>query len=433
MVAAISLMTALTSFATHCWILFQFGAGSDSAAFFAAIVPPVMVYEIFTLTFSMVLVPLFSPLDPAARRRAAWSWTSLLTLAMVLPCAALVAGAPLLVEVCFPGFSPATKALAGELFLPISLALFPLAAIEGLSSGYRAGGRFIYPEFASWISSILSLLFLAALSDRWGIHAAAGAFLLRSSAEFLLLAFGWWPVFPRWSSLQFALVLSRVKHLFLGSCVHRTDSLFDRYLTSYAAAGSVSLLAISRQLIHTSSRLLTRSITWTCIPTLARHAHDHDWNRFRTALDGRTRWILAIAAVGILLLVLCGPTLVPLLFQHGQMTSADTQSIFYLLLALSGTLVGESLANLYCNAFYACGNTSVPTRLHIACYLLGLAFRGICFLWFGVLGTAIGLSVYYLLFAGLLMWQLRVSLRRQEHPVPALPSAQRRRKVSHAL
>lgn len=414
LVAVISLLTAITSFITHWYILYRFGAGEESAAFFAAIVPPVMVYEILALTFSMVLVPLLAPLAPASRRCATWSWVLALTTGMVLPCLLLITLAPTLVQLCFPGFSAETAAITTQLFIPISVTLLPLAGVEILGSGLRSSQRFVLPEILSWTASIISLCFLWQTCDRWGIYSASFAFLLRATCEFLLLAFWYRPTWPRWSSLQFLLVISRVKHLIVGSCVHRTDSLFDRYLTSFGAPHAVSLLALSRQIIHTSSRLLTRSITWTSIPKLSQHADAKEWRPFQSILQTRLLSLLIMSGLGISVMFFLGPIVIPKIFQHGRVTAADSQEILYFLLALCGTLIGESIANLYSNAFYAYGNTSRPTRIHIACYFLGLVIRAGAFFMYGVIGTAIGLSLYYLLFAATLMWQMHRTLKKDD-------------------
>ncbi len=425
LVALVSLFTAITSFITHWYILYRFGAGEESAAFFAAVVPPVMVYEILTLTFSMVLVPLFAPLDPASRRRATWSWVLTLTTGMALPCLLLIAFASTVVRLCFPGFSAETSAIASQLFIPISVTLLPLAGVEILACGFRSSRRFVLPELLSWTASIISLGFLWQTCDRWGIYSAAFAFLLRATCEFILLALWYPPTWPRWSSLQFLLVISRVKHLIVGSCVHRTDSLFDRYLTSFGAPHAVSLLALSRQIIHTSSRLLTRSITWTSIPKLSQYADGKEWHSFQSTLQTRLLSLLIMSGLGIGAMFFLGPIVIPKIFQHGRVTAADSQEILVFLLALCGTLIGESIASLYSNAFYAYGNTSLPTRIHIVCYVLGLVFRAGAFFMYGVLGTAVGLSLYYLLFAATLMWQMHRALKKFElspQPLPENPS-----------
>lgn len=68
-----------------------------------------------------------------------------------------------------------------------------------------------------------------------------------------------------------------------------------------------------------------------------------------------------------------------------------------------GYLHAAAAGAIVIQAFYAMGNTKTPVKIGFAGFLLSLGVKAIGYLWFGLLGLALGTTIYYSLNM-LVMW-----------------------------
>ena len=73
----------------------------------------------------------------------------------------------------------------------------------------------------------------------------------------------------------------------------------------------------------------------------------------------------------------------------------NARNLWILLLVSSGMFVAGSLGGLTAGIFYATGDTKTPTWLGAIAFTIGVAIKIIMFKFWGVIGLAFAISIYY--------------------------------------
>jgi len=385
------------SFAYQWYVVTTLGASSETDALVAAMVVPQLVLAIFSGTLTQVLVPLLATLDSRELRDAGWGFTLGVGGGFAGLSLGLIIVASIWVPWIVPGFSTAQVGLTVELAV-IQLAGMVFMAIGAvLSAVSHARGKFVRVEVSGLVASASSLLFLAWGLPRMGIVAGAWGLFLRPLVQSVLLSSVLGPAcWPDWRRVPWREAGRRLKPLLLGTSYYKTDPLVDRVLTSLAVPGSMTLLNLSQQLYAATGTVLGKALAAPMIPMQARLAVRGEWREFRKVLLQRLIVLACLTLGGWLLLILVGKDLLPLLFA-GRLTSVETHQLWWLLVLLGGMLVGGSLGTITSGAFYAKGETRIPTRLGVITYTGYVPVKILVFWKFGLPGLALSISGFYLL------------------------------------
>lgn len=402
----------------HWYTLVTLGPGRDTDALFASLVVPQLAVVIVSGSLIRVLVPLLAGGAESAEEavhRDAWSF--LLGVVGVYAAGALVlyALAPLWVPLTVPGFETDATSLAIRLARIHLCGLVFSAASNVLLAVNHAQKRFIRPELASVGSALLALPLLVWGVPRFGVSAAAWAFVSRPvlQAAFLSPAMGPFRA-PDWGSASIRKAWRRLVPLLAGTSYYKTGPLFDRFLASVAPGGHLSMLYLAEQLYSAGHFLMGKTIAAPMVPALAAAAGRDEWPWFRRLCAGRLRLIMMITPAALVLLVVLGRPVLSLIFDHGRFGAGDLVLLYWLLLALAGTWVGGAAGEVLASSFYALGDTATPTKVGTFGFTVGLALKALGFWRWGVVGLAVGTSAYMLMNAGLMAILLRRKLSRLE-------------------
>jgi peptidoglycan biosynthesis protein MviN/MurJ (putative lipid II flippase) len=202
---------------------------------------------------------------------------------------------------------------------------------------------------------------------------------------------------PELRSSRAAEAWRRIRPLLLGMSYYKTDPVVDRFLSSLAPAGGLTLLNLAQQAWGALAQILNRSIAGPLVPALASYAKQESWSTFRHAYRTRLALITVIALAGFAALLATGTALLTLLVGHGGVTADNVRLLWWLLVALGGVLVGGAAGQIVSSAFYSMGDTATPTKVGIIGFTIGIALKVGGFFWLGVVGIALGASAYYLL------------------------------------
>lgn len=393
----ISSLNLLASFVAQWWTLVFIGPGGQTDALYAGLAVPQVLLLVVTGSLGYVLVPLLAGKPPAKVREHAWGFFILIggifgTISLVL---AISAGnwVPLLV----PGFSAELRSLTVEL-TRIQLGGMPFAALAAVVLAvYRAKHHFIWPELAQLAVAVAAVGALFWALPKMGITSAAWIFSIRPIVLVLLLV----PVLkryksPDWSDAAFRTAWQRIKPVLAGTTYYKSGPLVDRYLSSFAPVGSPSILFFGLQVLDAVHGIVNRALTTPLMTRLADAARQQAWRKFRRLYRMQVVLVTATMTVGILVLLVVGKEVLRLFVGHGSVTEENVNLLWLLLILMSGYLIGGGLGQPLSVAFYAIGETKVPTAIGVAGFTVGVILKVVLFFRWGLPGIALGLTAHHI-------------------------------------
>lgn len=373
----------------------RLGVGLETDAFFASGALPQLIFVVISFSLTQVLVPLLATEDEKTFRRDAWGFfitvTGFIGLLALLLCVTASYWVPLLV----PGFPDAGKQLTTTLTRIQLLSMIGNASVAVLWSVYYARQRFVWAELSSVLANIISLLCLFWWLPSYGIVSAAWATVLNLGLKVALLM----PIlgrsqWPQWNSYAMKEAWRRVKPFLFGQTYSKTDPLIDRFLTSMTVAGNLSLLYIGQQMYTAINLIITKAISTPTVPRLAIAAKSGNWPGFRHIYRQRLLWMAGISVMGGVMLLVFGEPALRLLIGHGGITAASVHSLWWIMIALLGVLVGGTVGQVTAVAFYAMGDTKTPTNLFIVTFTIYIPIKVLAFFHYGLMGLAVATSIH---------------------------------------
>jgi putative peptidoglycan lipid II flippase len=393
--AGLAICNAVLAVLMPWYVVTRLGLGIETDAFFASGALPQLVFLLASSSLTQVLVPLLATESEENLRRDAWAFFLGVGALFSLIAAILLVTTGYWVSLIVPGFAPEARQLAVSLSRIQLLSMIGNAAIVVLWSVYYARQKFLWTELSSLLANSSSLLFLFWTLPRYGIIAAAWATVLNLGLKIIMLmpALGRWRR-PRWDSYAIREAWRRIKPFLLGQIYAKSDPLLDRFLTSLTTAGSLSLLYIGQQ-VYSSINLITgKAISTPSVPLLAIAFKAGAWSKFRHIYRLRLAWMLTVTITAALGLFVVGEPLLRLMIGRGGITSENVHTLWWILLALSGVMIGGACGQVISGAFYAIGDTRTPTLLFIVSYTVYLPIKIVVFLKYGLMGLALATSAH---------------------------------------
>ena len=369
--------------------------GIETDAFFASGALPQLIFLVASFSITQVLVPLLATEDEKNFRRDAWGFFLAVSGFFCLTSAILFLTAPYWVSLIVPGFSEQARQLTITLSRIQLLSMIGNAAVVVLWSLYYARQKYLWTELSSVLANAVSLLFLFWTLSRYGIVAAAWATVLNLGLKVVMLmpALGRWE-WPQWNSYAMKEAWRRIKPFLLGQTYAKSDPLIDRFLTSLTTAGNLSLLYIGQQLYSSINLITTKAISTPSVPRLALAAKFGEWSNFRRIYRQRLFWMLGTTIAAAVGLFATGEPLLRLMIGHGGITAQNVHTLWWIMVALSGVLIGGAAGQVISGAFYAIGDTRTPTMLFIVTFTVYIPIKILVFLRYGVIGLAVVTSVH---------------------------------------
>jgi peptidoglycan biosynthesis protein MviN/MurJ (putative lipid II flippase) len=393
--AGLAICNAILAVLIPWYVVTRLGVGIETDAFFASGALPQLIFLVVSFSLTQVLVPLLATEDERSFRRDAWGFFLGITAFFSALAVILFFTAGLWVPLIVPGFSMPARQLAITLSRIQLLAMIGNASVVVLWSVFYARQRFLWAEVSSVMANALSLGFLFWTLPRYGIVAAAWAAVVNLGLKVFLLApiLGPWQR-PQWDSDAMKEAWRRMKPFLWGQTYAKSDPLIDRFLTSLTTAGSLSLLYIGQQIYSSANLIVTKAISTPSVPHLAIAAKAGDWAGFRRVYYQRLLWTFGITVAGGLALFLIGEPILHLMIGHGGITMGNVRTLWWIMLALTGVLIGGAAGQVISGAFYAIGDTRTPTMLFIGTYTVYIPLKILVFLRYGVIGLAAATSIH---------------------------------------
>jgi len=188
-----------------------------------------------------------------------------------------------------------------------------------------------------------------------------------------------------------------LKRFLLGQTYAKSDPLVDRFLTSLTTAGNLSLLYIGQQVYSAINLVITRAISTPSVPRLAIAAKSGEWRGFRHVYRQRLLIMLAVTVGVCAGLFFAGEPFLRLLIGHGGITAENVHMLWWIMVALSGLLIGGCAGQVTSGAFYAMGDTRTPTMLFIVTFTVYMPIKILVFLRYGMMGLAVATSSHLII------------------------------------
>ncbi len=373
--------------------------GPMTDAFVAAQSVPLFLFSILSVSLQSVWQPRLSVLlnDSAKWRETqgiAQTQTLMLFASVAIP-VALFSDA--WIRVIFPGFDHEQSRLTSSMTLPLLAGAAFNCHSALLTTALRARDQFIRAEMVSLIGTLFLLGMTWVVVPVGGVAAAAWAVLARAIGVFLvlhsqagrpvLLARQAWRHRDAWTSLR---------PLLAGSAVYKTSPLVDRYWTSLAPAGGVTVFSLAQTAMSALATVLERAVCVPVVPQLARLAAREEYEELRKTYRTcvvRISLATALAAVGMIALY---PEWEAILGMLLKVSPGQAHDMWFVCLALLGYLHVAASGTIAVSAFYALNDTRTPVRIGMTGFILGVILKSAGFLLMGLTGLAIASSAYYI-------------------------------------
>ncbi|WP_254714962.1 lipid II flippase MurJ [Actinomadura sp. NAK00032] len=352
--------TAL-GFARDLVMAHMFGASGSTDAFLVAwtipeTVSPLLIEDAMALLMVPVVTRLLARGD--GLRPLVGSALPRMVFCLALVTLTLVAAAPVVVDVLAPGLAEDGSAVMCVRLTAVTVVTFGVAGF--MSATLRAHHRFGPPAaiYAAYNIGILALI--AGLSGLVGITSAAVGVACGS----LLMVAVQAPAFARclrdspavpaspMGGVEWRLGAAAVAPVVVYTVTRQAQVFVERFLGSELSAGSISQLNYAQKVAQVPMVLSLLIVTVT-FPRLARASADGDTRR----VARRIRQDLVVASAMVLaataFLVAFAPTVIRVLFEHGEFTSDDTAGTASIMRVYALGLWGQSAVGLAARAFFA--------------------------------------------------------------------------------
>jgi putative peptidoglycan lipid II flippase len=394
------------------YVVTRLGVGIQTDALFAGMAVPQLGLAVISGSLASVLVPILSGRSQPFFGQAAWTFFLAIAGLAALLTAVLWATAPIWVSWLLPGFGSEARSLTVELTRIQLFGLVFTAAIAVLWSVYYAEHRFLRAEAAPVLGSLLAFGAVVWGLPRFGIRIAAWATVGRTAVPVLLLLPGLFPWRrPVLRSEAVRVAWHRLRPLLVGNAYYKTDPLVDRFLSSMAGAGGLSILYLGQQIWGAVSQILTKAIAAPMVPLLAVQANSASWSLFRSTWRRRAAWMAVLTGVGFLIFLVIGERVLRLLIGHGGVTPGNVNTLWRVMVGLGGVLIAGSIGQVTSASFYAFGDTRTPTRLGILTFTIYVPIKVLAFFYFGLLGVAVATSLFMLVNLALQLRYLGSAMR----------------------
>jgi putative peptidoglycan lipid II flippase len=408
------------------------GLNAGMGAFTVAFKVPSLVRTLLADTaLSAAFIPVFSELLEKGRRAEAWmvARTIILLATLVLGSLSLLgmAFAPQVISLVAPGFKdPATIALAVDLTRIMFLSVVVLGVAGVFMGILNTLDQFTLPALAPIVWNVViigSLAFYwlrygapgatgedqvdswvavmrAAAVDYRGFYALAWGVMLGTVAELAIQVPAVWrrmegpalsvalrhPAVRQIGRLLFPVVLS------LG--IVNFNALIDTIVASYIP-GETAPAVIDKafRLFQLPQGMFAVAIGTVLFPTLSRLGATGRITEFRSTLSAGTRQIFFVTLPFTAFFLVLGVPTVRLVFQHGNVTSADTRAMAWALAGFSVGMAFISANTLLNRAFYSIQKPWLPLSVGVVNLALNAALDLLLYRPLGVGGITLATSV----------------------------------------
>jgi putative peptidoglycan lipid II flippase len=389
-VGSMTLLSRISGLAREVVFARFFGAGPFMDAFFFAFKLPNLLRRFFAEgAFSQAFVPVIAEFRATRSREEAQALIGQVsgTLALTLFIVSLIGvlAAPVVVLIFGTGFATGD----GPVELATQMLRFTFPYIFFISLTAMAGsvlntyGRFAVPAFTPVLLNVVlvgAAIWLAPRLAEPALALAIGVFIagvvqLAFQLPFLIKA----NLLPRprlgFGNEAVGRILKLMLPIMFGSSVAQINILFDTWIATFLAAGSISWLYYSDRLVEFPLGVFGIAIATVILPTLSSHHARESRESFSATIDWALRSVVMIGVPAAVALFILAEPLLATLFFGGEFLTVDVVMSGASLKAFAPGLLGFILVKILVPGFYSRQDSKTPVRIGIKALVLGMVLN----------------------------------------------------------
>jgi putative peptidoglycan lipid II flippase len=400
--AALSALGALAGLVLDALVVYTFGVGKQTDAFFAAITIPNLLVGVVSIQSPKVLVPIFTELFGKSEKDGWELLQTLLTSAAVAFAAVSLIGAvasSIIMPLQIPGLDGNAVALA----IWFSRVLFALVLLQGVAAVMQsvlyARHSYIVSSSGKVITNVVSLSVLVMFRAQVGIRALAFGTLLGAVAQLVALQlvlrshgfrFRW-----RWrpSDARLRQIVADFGYPCAGHVLGESASVLQNLLGSLLGSGSLTLLRYAARITQAIAGILLGSVVRVTLPLISKHAAAKDLPKQKRAFIESLQ-LVALVGLPICVWLTCSAqSLVTVLFQRGEFSPHDAIVTGVIIQAMVPDLLLGRLVSVTQTLFYANGDLRTPFVSTVLYTIVNATAAVLLSMWLGVTGVGLAVSL----------------------------------------
>lgn len=404
LVGGLTLVNLVAGFIAQWLVFISLGVGAETDALFASLAVPQVAFSVVSGSLSNVLIPMFAGQEAHVARHQASAAYTLICIATIPIIWFLHSLAPHWVPFLWPGFTGDTQLEVIYLARIQILSLIFTLAFGVVYAAALAQEQFVKTEMALMGASVMTMLGIYPAAWIFGVQGIAWVFVIKAALRvFVLVWIAQVHLTYRLRGANLREVARRVIPLAASSVYGKSELLVDQFFASMAPAGALSLLNLAQALQNASFAVFNRPILRPLATRLGHLVHLKQYGEM-----GRLTWTYSAAGIGVgglifVFWITLGLPLLEWLIGHGPADAEKVIMLWRLILALSGVFVGLVVGQITALGFYALGETRLASILIVVAFTAGIFFKWLGFLLGGVVGLALGTSVYFV-FSFIIKW-----------------------------
>ena len=386
------ILSQVASLAAKILIAHAFGTGMESDAFFAANRFSEILFNLVAGgALGSAFIPTLTTLLSQDDRSGAWrlasalaNWVTLiLTVLAILSAVFADQVVRYILAPAFSATSPEKEILTVQL-LRLQLPSAVIFGLSGLVMGIlNAHQNFLFPALAPAMYSFGLIIGAVVLAPAFGgIYGLAAGVVLGAALHLGLQL----PGLLSLPALRYRFTLglhvpevSEVARLMaprlLGVAITQLNFLVNTNLASAMSQGSYTAISLAFPLMYMPLAAIAQSVAVAALPTFSDQAARGQLDEMRASLAVSLRGVLLLAVPASLGLMVLRKPLVALLYQHGDLFTAEsTELVAWALLFYAFGLVAFSIVEIVSRAFYALHDTRTPVVVGVIAMSLNLVF-----------------------------------------------------------
>jgi len=178
-----------------------------------------------------------------------------------------------------------------------------------------------------------------------------------------------------------------------GVSVSQINLLFDTFIASFLATGSISWLYYSDRLLEFPLGLFGIAIATVILPALSRKHVDSHSQGFRSTMDWGVRMVLLLGFPAMLGLMVLSKPMLMVLFMRGEFTPHDVNQASMSLIAYASGLLNFMLIKVLAPGYYSRQDTKTPVKYGIIAMVSNMVFNAIFAYFYGYVGLAMATAL----------------------------------------